>query len=144
VTVEADTLPIFRQQPNASTQSIVAEQWIRLILAYARHRNLFTLRIEDAETTGGDWDEILRNERIHSARKLNKSSEQTLTEPCAGRLLPSHLSFLFSEMVSKNLAVYEPPKQTRSVLLYWRLPEEWAEVLHGWVRILIGPRSSNF
>jgi hypothetical protein len=58
---------IFRQQPNANTQSIVAEQWIRLILAYARHRRLFTLRIENAETIGGDWDEILRNERIHSA-----------------------------------------------------------------------------
>lgn len=38
-----------------------------------------------------------------------------------------------SEMVAKNLAVYEPAKQTRSVLLYWRLPEEWAEVLHEWV-----------
>lgn len=36
-------------------------------------------------------------------------------------------------MVAKNQAVYEPPKQTRSVLLYWRLPEEWAEVLHQWV-----------
>ena len=41
-------------------------------------------------------------------------------------------------MVSKEVAVYEPPKQTRSVLLYWRLPEEWAEVLHGWVRIRHG------
>jgi ESCRT-II complex subunit VPS25 len=40
-------------------------------------------------------------------------------------------------MVSKNLAVYEPLKQTRSVLLYWRLPDEWAEVLHGWVCNLI-------
>jgi len=37
-------------------------------------------------------------------------------------------------MVAKDLAVYEPVKQTRSVLLYWRLPEEWAEVLHEWVR----------
>ena len=37
-------------------------------------------------------------------------------------------------MVRKNLAVYEPPKQTRAVVLYWRLPEEWAEVLHEWVR----------
>lgn len=51
-----------------------------------------------------------------------------------GRLLPSHLSYLLSEMVLKNLAAYEPPKQTRSVILYWRLPEEWAEVLHAWVR----------
>lgn len=39
-------------------------------------------------------------------------------------------------LVAKNLAVYEPPKQTRSVLLYWRLPEEWAEVLYDWVRLI--------
>lgn len=38
-------------------------------------------------------------------------------------------------LVAKNLAVYEPPKQTRSILLYWRLPEEWAEVLYDWVRL---------
>jgi hypothetical protein len=36
-------------------------------------------------------------------------------------------------LVAKNLAVYEPSKQTRAVLLYWRLPEEWADVLHAWV-----------
>ena len=39
-------------------------------------------------------------------------------------------------MVTKNLAVYEPAKQTRSVLLYWRLPEEWAEALHEWVGLV--------
>ena len=38
-----------------------------------------------------------------------------------------------TDMVSKNLAVYEPPKQTKSVLLYWRSLDEWAEVLHDWV-----------
>lgn len=39
------------------------------------------------------------------------------------------------DMVSKNLAAYEPPKQSKSsVLLYWRSPEEWAGVLHDWVR----------
>jgi hypothetical protein len=56
-----------RQQPNAETQSIVAEQWIRLILAYARHQKLFILRMEDAETTGGDWEEIFWNPRINRA-----------------------------------------------------------------------------
>jgi len=106
--------PFFTQQPNAATQAIVTEQWTRLILSYARHRRLFYLRVEDAETSGNDWDEILKNDRIKR------------------KLLPSHLSFLLGEMVSKNVATYEPPKQTRTVLLYWRLPEEWAEVLHEW------------
>jgi len=50
-----------------------------------------------------------------------------------GRILPSYLSSLMVAMVAKNVAVYEPPKQTRAVLLFWRLPEEWADVLHSWV-----------
>jgi hypothetical protein len=53
---------------------------------------------------------------------------------CLGKLPPSHLQYIISQMVAKDLAVYEPAKQTRSVLLCWRLPEEWAEVLHEWVR----------
>jgi ESCRT-II complex subunit VPS25 len=36
-------------------------------------------------------------------------------------------------MVAKIVAVYEPAKQTRAALLYWRLPKEWADVLHPWV-----------
>jgi ESCRT-II complex subunit VPS25 len=44
------------------------------------------------------------------------------------------MSNLLAALVEKDLAAYEPPKQTRSVLLHWRLPEEWAEVLYDWVR----------
>ncbi|KAF8573755.1 ESCRT-II complex vps25 subunit, partial [Ramaria rubella] len=107
--------PFFTLQPNPTTQTVQAQNWTRLILAYARHRRLFTVRIEDCEVAGGEWDEVFRNERINR------------------RLLPSHLLSLIASMVSQNLAAYEPPKQTRSVILHWRLPEEWAEVLHEWV-----------
>ncbi|KAH9479182.1 Vacuolar protein-sorting-associated protein 25 [Psilocybe cubensis] len=107
--------PFFTEQPNPTTQSTATEQWIRLILGYARHRKLFVLRVEDAEAAGSEWDEILRNERINR------------------RILPDHLSNIIATMVSKNLASYEPAKQTRSALIYWRLPEEWAEVLYDWV-----------
>jgi ESCRT-II complex subunit VPS25 len=40
---------------------------------------------------------------------------------------------MLAAMVDKNVAAYEPAKQTRAVLIYWRLPEEWAEVLYDWV-----------
>ncbi|KIP03804.1 hypothetical protein PHLGIDRAFT_31637 [Phlebiopsis gigantea 11061_1 CR5-6] len=106
--------PFFTQQPNPNTQATVSENWTKLILSYARHRRLFTLRVEDAEVPGGEWDEILRNTRINR------------------RLLPSHLSHILADMVAKNRAVYEPAKQTRAALLLWRSPEEWAEVLHSW------------
>lgn len=83
---------------------------------------------------GGEWDEVLRNERINrtSGSRLARTTSLHWYDP--GLLKPSYLSFIVADMVSKNLAVYEPPKQTRTVLLYWRLPEEWAEVLHEWVR----------
>ncbi|KAI0255956.1 ESCRT-II complex vps25 subunit [Lactifluus subvellereus] len=108
--------PFFTQQPNPATQAAFTEQWTRLLLAYARHRRLFTIRIEDAEvSSGGEWDEVLRNPRINR------------------RLMPDHLARILGVMVSKNLVVYEPARQTRAALLYWRLPEEWAEVLYEWV-----------
>jgi ESCRT-II complex subunit VPS25 len=50
-----------------------------------------------------------------------------------GKMTPNHLSNIMESMAEKNLATYEPPKQARSMLIYWRLPEEWAEVLYQWV-----------
>lgn len=47
--------------------------------------------------------------------------------------MPSHLAHVLGVMVNEDLAVYEPAKQTRAALLYWRLPEEWADVLYEWV-----------
>ncbi|KAJ7288518.1 ESCRT-II complex vps25 subunit [Mycena rebaudengoi] len=106
--------PLFTQQPYPAAHANFTKQWITLILAYARYRKLFVLRVEDSETTDNEWQEVLRNERINR------------------KLLPSYLSAIIATMVSQNVAAYDPPGQTRSVLLYWRLPEEWAEVLHGW------------
>ncbi|KAH8116381.1 ESCRT-II complex, vps25 subunit [Phellopilus nigrolimitatus] len=106
--------PFFTQQKNVATQATSTAHWTRLVLSYARHRRLFFLRAEDAEKTGGEWDEVLRNERINR------------------RVPPEYLLFLLEALVAKNAAAYEPAKQTRAVLLYWRTPEEWGEVLHEW------------
>jgi ESCRT-II complex subunit VPS25 len=59
-------------------------------------------------------------------------------------LKPNSLAHILGAMAGKNLAVYEPAKQTRAVLLYWRLPEEWAEVLHEWVRVSLFPSHRLF
>jgi hypothetical protein len=66
-----------------------------------------------------------------------KRNEMIFETP--GRLMPNHLAHLLGVMVSKDLAVYEPAKQSRATLLYWRLPEEWAEVLYEWVCALSPP-----
>ncbi|KAF8715189.1 hypothetical protein AX14_009838 [Amanita brunnescens Koide BX004] len=107
--------PFFTEQPNPATQAIATDHWIQLLLGYASHRRFFFLKAEDAETSGNDWDEVLKNERINR------------------KVLSPHLLHIMEAMVKKNVAVYEPPRQTRSVMLYWRSPEEWAEILHNWV-----------
>ncbi|KZS94334.1 ESCRT-II complex vps25 subunit [Sistotremastrum niveocremeum HHB9708] len=106
--------PFFTLQLHPPSQASQTAHWTRLILSYARHRRLFTLRLEDAEVPGGEWDEIFHNSRINR------------------RLKPTHLAFLLSTMVEQGQAIWDPPKQNRVVLLHWRLPEEWAEVLHEW------------
>jgi hypothetical protein len=57
-------IPIVRLQPNPETRALQEQYWRRLILAYARHRRLFTLAADDAESLTSEWREVLRNERI--------------------------------------------------------------------------------
>jgi len=84
------------------------------LLSYARHRRLFTLSTDDARKATSEWHEVLTNERIKHS------------------LSGQHLGALLEALVGAQEAAYEPPKQTSTVLLYWRKPEEWAEILHKW------------
>lgn len=52
----------------------------------------------------------------------------------SGRLTGQQVAVLLQTLVSRTQAVYDPPNQNSNVILYWRKPEEWAEVLHRWVR----------
>ncbi|CAG8784835.1 492_t:CDS:2, partial [Acaulospora colombiana] len=101
--------------PFPSAKADQEDIWTRLILTYARHRRLFTLSADDGETTSSPWREVLTNERIR--RRLN--SQQ--------------VNHLIKILVERGAATYEPPKQLSSVLILWRKPEEWAEILHSWV-----------
>jgi ESCRT-II complex subunit VPS25 len=48
---------------------------------------------------------------------------------------PTHLTAILQSLVAQSLAVYEPPRQTQTVMLYWRRPEDWGEVLFEWVSV---------
>lgn len=57
----------------------------------------------------------------------------------AGKIRSPHLAAIITHMVATGQAVYDPPNQTSAVLLYWRSPEEWAQVLYDWVRHPFSP-----
>jgi len=103
------------QQRNPTIIADQISHWTRIILSYARHRRLFVLRIQDADLReDNQWSEIFWNPRIKRVMK------------------PRHLETLIESMVNAGEAAYEPPRQTSSVLIFWRTPEEWAELLHEW------------
>lgn len=52
----------------------------------------------------------------------------------AGQMLAPHLEYLIQTMVSEGAAFYEPPRQSRSVIVCWKKADEWAETLFSWVR----------
>ncbi|TBU34011.1 ESCRT-II complex vps25 subunit [Dichomitus squalens] len=106
--------PFFTQQPNPNSRKIATDNWTRLLLSYARHKKLFVLRAEDVDVPNSEWEEVLSNPRI--GRKIRAA----------------HLAAILAHMVTSGQAVYDPPNQTSAVLLYWRSPEEWAQVLHDW------------
>lgn len=60
-----------------------------------------------------------------------------------GILKKRHLEDLTRIMVTAGDAAYEPEKQTSTILLYWRRPEQWAETIHEWVRGAILPLSPS-
>ena len=65
LSVSDSSPPHHSEQPNTATLAVFTEQWTCLLLACARHRGLFVLRIEDTEVSGGEWGEVLRNPRIN-------------------------------------------------------------------------------
>ncbi|TFK39703.1 hypothetical protein BDQ12DRAFT_603191, partial [Crucibulum laeve] len=80
----------------------------------------YSLYVESVGASGNDWAEILRNER----RNFTFITRN---------FLPSYLFTIHSAMVARSVAEYRSLKRTQSAFLYWRLTEEWAEVLHDWV-----------
>jgi ESCRT-II complex subunit VPS25 len=120
---------IHSEQFHVETQATQTALWIRLILGYARHNQIFTLRVDDAETKG-DWGEIFRNDRLG---RTSQQDDQQLSNLGLGRLQPTHLAHILTAMVAQSRASWDSESNARTVTLFWRLPQEWAELLHEWV-----------
>lgn len=86
------------------------QQWAALILVYHRHKNIYRLHLS-AETL---TNELFQNATIRRSLKL-----ETLRE-------------IVDFMVTQQQAEYTSRKK-EEVLLYWRRPEEWAQLLASYI-----------
>lgn len=108
--------PFFTLQPTVPTRLAQLHKWSLLIQRYCAHYRLFRLSITSPAT--------LDSPLFHNAR-LRK------------RMSAAHVRAVFAWMVGKdggNRAEWiGGAEDGGSVWVFWRRPEEWAEVLSGWV-----------
>ncbi|EXM09334.1 hypothetical protein FOIG_02195 [Fusarium odoratissimum NRRL 54006] len=101
----------FTRQTNLTTLHAQRNKWSDLILAYARHNRIFRLSLSEA----ADSDLFVN-------RKLDR------------RLQFDDIRDVISYMHTDGRVEYVGGKTTGDVVfLYWRKPEEWAELVENYV-----------
>ncbi|TGZ83817.1 ESCRT-II complex, vps25 subunit [Ascodesmis nigricans] len=102
--------PFFTRQPNTTTFAAQLHAWSTFILTYCRHHRLFTLELSTA----------LDSDLFHN-KALNR------------RLKPADAVEVLEAMRKDGLVEWVDGATRSTVLVYWRKPAEWAEVLYRWV-----------
>jgi ESCRT-II complex subunit VPS25 len=114
--------PFFTLQPNPLTLSSQLQSWSSLILSYCRHNRLFTL--SPVET-------------FSSPLFTNKTLKRSLPIPS----ILTILHFMGSKEGGERIEwIGKPPAKEGAgsggagkCWVFWRRPEEWAELVLGWV-----------
>jgi ESCRT-II complex subunit VPS25 len=94
-------------QPVLNTRTKQMQSWCELILDFARHHKLYCLNIPEAVATSP----LFNNNKIQ-------------------RRLSVDVARIFLDyVVSKNFGEWLD-KEKNNILLYWRTPEEWANIIY--------------
>ncbi|ODQ56266.1 ESCRT-II complex, vps25 subunit [Saitoella complicata NRRL Y-17804] len=100
--------PFFTRQPTTQTWIAQRSAWSSLLLSHARYHRRFRLSL-------GNDESIWENKEI-------------------GRVVKDLVRKELAEwMVHENQAAYVPNTQKQQLLLYWRKPAEWAELIYKWI-----------
>src|ERR1700712_3759456 len=102
---------------------------VRFIISSFHHYRIVGIQ---HKVTSRVYPDFLILSRLVS-RYMDRSMTSTSCIFNLGILKRQHLQDLMKTLVANGDAAYEPEKQTESVLLYWKRPEQWAETIHEWV-----------
>ena len=131
--------PFFTLQSHPSTLSTQLTQWSAWVLTWCRYHRVFTL---DSETGSAlsipkdaseasrevDTESLWGNPKIER-RLPTVSRRQVLAHLVESSKATPDVPLLPAKSTSKNTTT----QQTSRVLVYWRRPEEWAEMIYNWV-----------
>ena len=106
--------PFFTLQPTLSTRHAQFQHWSALILSYCRHYHLYRLTLVDALNTP-----LFHNTKLRKRLTMQEAREV--------------LEWMASEEGGKRVEWIGREGERGSCWIYWRRPEEWAELLASWV-----------
>ena len=113
--------PFFTLQPNTTTRNAQFDKWSSFILSYCRHSRIWKLSIIDALDTPLFHNSKLRKRlSLHDAREI--------------------LDWMTKKEGAERAEWMGTEGEKSVAWIYWRRPEEWAEVLSGWVGALLSSR----
>ncbi|XP_064646699.1 vacuolar protein-sorting-associated protein 25-like [Lineus longissimus] len=101
--------PFFTIQPNVDTRKKQLEAWCNLVLAYYRHKKLYSLDVGESQTS-----------LLFSNKKLD-------------RKLSIDAIYTILEELCKRGNVEWKDKTKKQCLLMWRTPDEWGKMMYQWV-----------
>jgi ESCRT-II complex subunit VPS25 len=109
--------PFFTLQPNAQHLASQMQSWSSMIQSYCRHHHFFSLSLVDATESPLFWNKSIS--RRLQARDARKVVDWMCTKEGGQR----------AEWIGKS----KDQEEGASFFVYWRRPEEWAEVVEAWV-----------
>ncbi|KAI0887938.1 ESCRT-II complex, vps25 subunit [Annulohypoxylon maeteangense] len=123
--------PFFTKQTNLTTLHAQLEKWSSLILSYCRHHRLFRLSLS---YEGSAYEDLFRNRRLNKSLRLADAREVLDFMRKEGRAEPVSGSGGGGGGISSISGMGGGKEVVGDVFwIYWRSPEEWAEVVEAWV-----------
>jgi len=106
--------PFYTLQPHAETRRKQLETWSRIVLEHCQKKGLSSINVGD----------------------LANSSDLFVNDDIKRRAGTDLLQAIWDHLESKgNLEWVDPKKSGKSrAHIYWRSPEEWSDLIYGWVR----------
>lgn len=106
--------PMWTLQRTLATRHEQFKRWSSLILAYCHHHRIWRLTLVDALNTP-----LFRNPRLRKSLTLEEVTEV--------------LDWMTQEQGMRRVEWIGREGAKGSAWIYWRRPEEWADVINAWV-----------
>jgi ESCRT-II complex subunit VPS25 len=108
--------PFFTLQPNPLTRSSQLQSWASLILTYSRHHRLFTLSVVETFNTP-----LFHNTALN--KRLSIPDIREVLQWMSGKEGGERVEWIGKQGKDGGGKCW----------IYWRRPEEWADLIEGWV-----------